>query len=211
MIEPKSHGRKAIRQTLTPRALMEGPPELKGAWVARVVTLFPECFPGVLGASLTGKALQEGLWRLETIDLRLFGEGRHRNVDDTPAGGGAGMVMRADIVAARAGQCRRRHAGRPRPLAGDLPVAARKALHPGHGADAWPQTEGLTLLCGRFEGVDERVIETRQIAEVSIGDYRPDRRRDRRSGLDRRDGPAYTPRAWESGVGRGGLLLGRFA
>ncbi len=73
-------------------------PDLKGAWKAKVITLFPNCFPGVLGESLTGKALQEGLWQLEPIDLRPFGEGKHRNVDDTPAGGGAGMVLRADVL-----------------------------------------------------------------------------------------------------------------
>jgi hypothetical protein len=73
-------------------------PRLKGAWCAKVLTLFPETFPGVLGASLTGKALQQGLWALETIDLRTFGKGKHRQVDDTPAGGGAGLVMRPDVL-----------------------------------------------------------------------------------------------------------------
>ena len=95
---PKSYGRKTIRATATPRELMAPTSDLKGAWKAKVITLFPNCFPGVLGESLTGKALQEGLWQLEPIDLRLFGEGKHRNVDDTPAGGGAGMVLRADVL-----------------------------------------------------------------------------------------------------------------
>ncbi len=94
----KSHGRKTITATLQPRDLMGEAPQLANAWRVKVVTLFPEAFPGVLGASLTGKALQEGLWQLETIDLRPFGEGKHKNVDDTPSGGGAGMVLRADVV-----------------------------------------------------------------------------------------------------------------
>jgi hypothetical protein len=75
-----------------------GPQRLKDAWCAKVITLFPDMFPGVLGGSLTGKALQSGLWALDTIDLRIFGEGKHRNVDDTPAGGGAGLVLRPDIL-----------------------------------------------------------------------------------------------------------------
>ena len=95
----RSHGRKAMRPTLKPRALLEEPPDLVGVWQARIVTLFPEAFPGTLGVSLTGKALQEGRWQLHTHDLRGFGIGRHRNVDDTPVGGGAGMVLRADVLA----------------------------------------------------------------------------------------------------------------
>ncbi|MEE4187093.1 MAG: tRNA (guanosine(37)-N1)-methyltransferase TrmD, partial [Roseobacter sp.] len=95
---PKSYGRKTIRPTLTPRALMDKDEELAGVWQARVITLFPDAFPGVLGLSLTGKALQEGRWQIHTHDLRSFGIGKHRNVDDTPAGGGAGMVLRADVV-----------------------------------------------------------------------------------------------------------------
>ena len=79
----KSHGRLAIEASAKPRDLIAGRPQLAGAWTARVITLFPEVFPGVLGASLTGKALQDGLWRLDPVDLRSFGEGKHRNVDDT--------------------------------------------------------------------------------------------------------------------------------
>jgi tRNA (guanine37-N1)-methyltransferase len=86
----RSHARLSISPSLKPRSLMDETPRLKGAWCAKVLTLFPETFPGVLGASLTGKALQQGLWALETIDLRTFGKGKHRQVDDTPAGGGAG-------------------------------------------------------------------------------------------------------------------------
>src|SRR6056297_1944739 len=94
----RSHGRKTIRPTLTPRDLMEPDPELARAWRAQVITLFPEAFPGTLGLSLTGKALKDGLWQLNGIPLRAFGESKHRNVDDTPAGGGAGMVLRPDVM-----------------------------------------------------------------------------------------------------------------
>ena len=96
--QPRSHGRKSITASLKPRGLMDHNPRLAGVWTAHIITLFPEAFPGVLGESLTGRALKDRLWTLETTALREFGEGRHRNVDDTPAGGGAGMVMRADVM-----------------------------------------------------------------------------------------------------------------
>ena len=95
--KPKSHGRLSIQASAVPRDLLAAR-RVKGAWEARVITLFPEAFPGVLGLSLTGRALDQGLWRLDTLDLRSFGAGRHRNVDDSPAGGGAGMVLRADVL-----------------------------------------------------------------------------------------------------------------
>ena len=94
----KSHGRKSITASLQPRDLMNQNPRLSGVWTAQIITLFPDTFPGVLGESLTGRALKDRKWALETIDLRRFGDGKHRNVDDTPAGGGAGMVLRADVV-----------------------------------------------------------------------------------------------------------------
>ncbi|MES2541518.1 MAG: tRNA (guanosine(37)-N1)-methyltransferase TrmD, partial [Pseudomonadota bacterium] len=103
---PKSHGRLAMRPSLQPRDLMQEPRVVKGAFTAKIITLFPEAFPGTLGLSLTGKALDFGLWQMETLDLRTFGEGKHRNVDDTPAGGGAGMVLRADVVDAAFRQAR---------------------------------------------------------------------------------------------------------
>ena len=115
----KSHARLAISASVTPRELMSDTPRLKGAWCAKVVTLFPELFPGVLGASLTGKALQHGLWALEAIDLRSFGIGKHRQVDDTPAGGGAGLVMRADVL------------GRALSMAA---IGTPPTLHAGHGS-----------------------------------------------------------------------------
>lgn len=164
---PKSHGRKTIRPTLQPRALMDQGEELAGIWQARIVTLFPEAFPGVLGLSLTGKALQQGLWQLHTHALRDFGVGKHRNVDDTPAGGGAGMVMRADVVgpAIEAAQAYAR--GRW-PI---LYMSPRGRPFDQQMARDLARCDGVTLLCGRFEGVDERVIEHYGMTEVSIGDY----------------------------------------
>ncbi len=166
----KSHGRLSIRANPRPRDLMEEPRLVKGAWAARVITLFPDAFPGTLGLSLTGKALDQGIWRLEPIDLRVFGEGRHRNVDDSPAGGGAGMVLRADVVDAAL-----RHAAdgtnpdracwpvvylSPRGTPFDQATARRLA-----------SGDGITLLCGRFEGVDQRVLDHHQIEEISLGDF----------------------------------------
>lgn len=94
----KSHGRKSISASVTPRDLMGQDERLAHVWTADIITLFPDSFPGVLGQSLTGRALTEGKWALSITDLRLFGDGKHKNVDDTPAGGGAGMVLRADVV-----------------------------------------------------------------------------------------------------------------
>ncbi|KAG1647398.1 tRNA (guanine-N(1)-)-methyltransferase [Nymphon striatum] len=134
---------------------------------ARIVTLFPELFPGVLGASLTGKALQDGKWQLHTHDLRRFGIGKHRNVDDTPAGGGAGMVMRADVVgpAIEAAQA---HARGRWPI---LYMSPRGRRFDQAMAQDLSTCAGVTMLCGRFEGVDERVIEHYGITEVSLGDF----------------------------------------
>ncbi|NHB75782.1 tRNA (guanosine(37)-N1)-methyltransferase TrmD [Rhodobacter calidifons] len=167
---PKSHGRLRIRPTLQPRDLMEEPRLVNGAFTAKVITLFPEAFPGTLGLSLTGKALDFGLWQLETIDLRQFGEGRHRNVDDTPAGGGAGMVLRPDVV--DAALCHARigtPADRTRwPV---IYLSPRGAPFTQATARRLAQGEGLTLLCGRFEGVDQRVLDHHQVEEISLGDF----------------------------------------
>ncbi|MBS9715606.1 tRNA (guanosine(37)-N1)-methyltransferase TrmD [Pseudohalocynthiibacter aestuariivivens] len=166
----KSHGRLSISATATPRELIQDKPHLKDAWTVKIVTLFPEVFPGVLGASLTGKALQEGLWRLETIDLRPFGEGKHRNVDAPPYGGGAGMVLRSDVVAKAL-----KHAERDTPVdRAKWPVvylSPRGKPFTQAMAQEFSEAEGMTLLCGRFEGVDERVIEHFDITEVSLGDF----------------------------------------
>ena len=164
---PRSHGRKTLRPTLKPRSLMDGDEELAGVWQARVVTLFPDAFPGVLGLSLTGKALQEGRWQLHTHDLRDFGIGKHRNVDDTPAGGGAGMVLRADVVgpALEAAQA---HARGLWPI---LYMSPRGKPFDQAMARDLARGDGVTLLCGRFEGVDERVLEHYGVTEVSLGDF----------------------------------------
>ena len=158
----KSHGRLSIRASTQPRDLM-AEPQVRGAWTAQVVTLFPEAFPGVLGLSLTGRALTEGLWNLRSIDLRPFGIGRHRNVDDTPAGGGAGMVIRPDVMDAAL-----REAG------ADLPViylSPRGKPFTQARARELAQGPGMTLICGRFEGVDQRVLDAHGVEEISIGDY----------------------------------------
>ena len=161
---PKSHGRLSVTPSLRPRELM-AEPQVQGAWTASIVTLFPEAFPGILGLSLTGKALAQGLWNLRTIPLRDFGIGRHRNVDDTPAGGGAGMVIRADVMDAALREARQ---GPPRPVIYMSPRG--KPLTQARARDL-AQGNGVTLICGRFEGVDQRVLDAHDIEEISIGDY----------------------------------------
>jgi tRNA (guanine37-N1)-methyltransferase len=163
----KSHGRLSARPSLTPRDLMAERPA--APWTARVITLFPEAFPGTLGLSLTGKALDQRLWALETIALREFGEGRHRNVDDTPAGGGAGMVLRAEVVARALDVASIGTPDRARwPVVYLSPRGRRfdQAM-----ARDWAAGAGVTLLCGRFEGVDQRVLDAYAVQEVSLGDF----------------------------------------
>lgn len=136
------------------------------SWRATVLTIFPELFPGPLGASLAGKALAAGTWSCEAVDIRDFGEGKHRSVDDTPAGGGPGMVMRADVMARAIDSVSQRDDSRPKlllsPRGKPLDQARVRALAAG---------PGVILLAARFEGVDERVIEARGLEEVSIGDF----------------------------------------
>ncbi len=131
-----------------------------------VLTLYPDMFPGPLGHSLAGTALQQGLWSLDAYDIRQHGQGRHRIVDDTTAGGGAGMVLRADILAQAIDAASPAGDPRPRllmsPRGKPLTQARVRDLAAGPGA---------VIVCGRFEGVDERVIGARQLEEVSIGDY----------------------------------------
>lgn len=172
MSEPplRSHGRLAARPTTQPRDLLTDRPLLAGAWEARVITLLPEAFPGMLGQSLVGRALDQGLWRLETIDLRTFGEGRHRNVDDTPAGGGAGMVIRADVLA-RAIRFAERDAGPDRTRRPLVYLSPRGRRFDQAMARRFASCDGITLICGRFEGIDERAIEHFGIEEVSLGDF----------------------------------------
>ncbi len=133
-------------------------------WRASVLTIFPDIFPGPLGASLAGKALAAGVWSLDVVDIRAFATDRHRTVDDTPAGGGPGMVMKADVLGRAIDAAATDE--RPRlllsPRGAPLTQARVEALAAGAGA---------VLICGRFEGVDERVIAARALEEVSIGDY----------------------------------------
>ena len=159
----RSHGRKAVTVSARPRDLMAEPPRLAGAWTARVITLFPEAFPGVLGLSLTGRALEAGLWGLQTTSLRDFGDGRHLNVDDTPAGGGAGMVLRPDVLSRAIEAC----AG-PGPL---IALSPRGRPFDQAMARSLASGPGMTLICGRFEGIDERVLTHYGVQEVSLGDF----------------------------------------
>lgn len=163
----RSHGRKSITAFAQPRDLMRPEARLARAWLAQVITLVPQAFPGVLGESLTGKALREGLWQLDPIDLRPFGEGRHRNVDDTPAGGGAGMVLRADVMG-RAIDHAHTDAPAGAPLIYLSPRGAPLTQARVQTLAAGP---GVTLICGRFEGLDQRVIDHYAIEEISLGDF----------------------------------------
>ncbi|RYY24106.1 MAG: tRNA (guanosine(37)-N1)-methyltransferase TrmD, partial [Sphingomonadales bacterium] len=133
-------------------------------FAATVLTLYPEMFPGPLGISLAGRALSEGKWSLEAVQIRDFATDKHKSVDHTPAGGGAGMVMRADVLAAAIDSVAA--GGRPvlamTPRGKTLSQARVRELASG---------PGVTILCGRFEGIDERVLEARDIEQVSIGDY----------------------------------------
>ena len=131
-------------------------------WRATVLTLFPDMFPGPLGLSLAGRALAGGLWSLEVSDIRAAATDRHRTVDDTPFGGGAGMVMRPDVLDAAIG------AGDARPL---LYLSPRGTPLRQDRVRALAAGPGVTLICGRYEGVDQRVLDSRDVEEVSIGDY----------------------------------------
>jgi tRNA (guanine37-N1)-methyltransferase len=163
----RSYGRKSIRLTLQPQDLMAEDAAIAGVWTARIITLFPQAFPGVLGESLTGKALKEGKWQLETTDLRRFGMGKHRNVDDTPAGGGAGMVLRPDVLGNALDHVQRNTRGNC-PL---VYLSPRGRRFDQRLARSWASCDGVTMLCGRFEGVDQRVLDHYDIQEVSLGDF----------------------------------------
>jgi tRNA (guanine37-N1)-methyltransferase len=133
-------------------------------WRASVLTIFPEMFPGPLGASLAGKALANGAWSLDVTDIRSFATDKHRTVDDTPAGGGPGMVMKADVL----GRAVDATATDKRPR---LLMSPRGAALTQARVEALTGEQGAILICGRFEGVDERVIAARGLEEVSVGDY----------------------------------------
>ena len=133
---------------------------------ATILTLYPDMFPGPLGQSLSGRALEKGLWDIETSQIRNFAADKHRSVDDTPAGGGAGMVLRADILAKAIDATAMVEDPRPRILMSPRgkPFTQAKAHELAEGP-------GVVIVCGRFEGIDQRVIDTRELQEISIGDY----------------------------------------
>ena len=140
---------------------------LSSVWHAQILTLFPEMFPGPLGASLAGKALAEGLWKLDVLNIRDFATDKHRTVDDTPYGGGAGMVMRPDVIAAalrgaeaKFGRAARRVYLSPRGRALNQNMVEELVAAP-----------SVLLLCGRYEGVDQRVIDAEALEEISLGDF----------------------------------------
>lgn len=133
-------------------------------WTARVLTIFPEMFPGPLGASLAGKALEKGLWRLQVLDIRDVARDKHRSVDDAPFGGGPGMVLRPDVVDAALATVD----AAPGPV---IYLSARGRLLDQARVGELAAEPGLTLLCGRYEGVDQRVLDARRVEELSIGDY----------------------------------------
>jgi tRNA (guanine37-N1)-methyltransferase len=135
------------------------------SWRASVLTLYPEMFPGPLGHSLSGEALRQGIWLLETANFREHGIGRHRRVDDTPAGGGPGMVIRCDVAAAAIDALWEPPDGRPRLVMSPRGVPATQCLVRKLAAGS-----GLAILCGRFEGIDERLIEARGLTEIAVGD-----------------------------------------
>ncbi len=134
------------------------------SFAASIITLYPEAFPGPLGVSILERAARERLWSLETVDLREFGLGKHRQVDEKPAGGGAGLVLRPDVAAA---------------AIDSIPLDDRPLIYPSPRgvpfsqelAREWAAGPGIVMFCGRFEGLDERVIEARGMQEVSLGDY----------------------------------------
>jgi tRNA (guanine37-N1)-methyltransferase len=132
-------------------------------FAATIITLYPEAFPGTLGLSMIGKALREGAWSLNTVQLRDFGVGPHKSVDDTPAGGGAGMVIRPDVAAAAIDSVARDN----RPL---IYLSPRGEQLTQAMAQQWARGPGVVLLCGRFEGLDERVIEARSMREIAVGE-----------------------------------------
>jgi len=137
------------------------------AFTAQVLTLYPDMFPGMLGHSLAGRGLTDEKWALKTLDIRDFSSDKHRSVDDTPAGGGPGMVMRADILG-KAIDAARAEASPEWPL---VYMSPRGRTFDQKEAERWHKAGGVTILCGRFEGVDERVLEARGVEEISVGDF----------------------------------------
>lgn len=144
----------------------KGPEQKRGPWQAVALTLFPEMFPGPLGQSLAGQALEQGLWSLESVDIRAFARDKHRTVDDSPFGGGAGMVMRPDVVDTAIGAAKEK--------VGDVPLVymtPRGRPLTQSRVRALAEGPGVMVLCGRYEGVDQRVLDAQGAEEISVGDY----------------------------------------
>ncbi len=156
-LDASAEGRPGV-ETFTP-ALCRGEKE---QWHATVLTLFPDMFPGALGLSLAGRALENGIWSLDVRDIRSAATDRHRTVDDTPFGGGAGMVMRPDVLDAAIG------VPDGRPL---IYLSPRGAPLTQFRARSLADGPGVTLICGRYEGIDQRILDQRNVEEISIGDY----------------------------------------
>ncbi|MCY4302538.1 MAG: tRNA (guanosine(37)-N1)-methyltransferase TrmD [Aestuariivita sp.] len=163
----RSKGFKTINPNTTPRALVSQSSELSTAWKAAVISLFPEAFPGLLDLSLSGRARNDGLWQLKVHNLRNYGLGKHRKVDDTPAGGGAGMIIRPDVMG---------HAIEA-VIAETSHQWSRIYLSPrGHPInqpfiEELARADGVILICGRYEGLDERTITHYGLEERSLGDF----------------------------------------
>ncbi len=141
--------------------------EVRPIWNARVLTLFPEMFPGSLGLSLAGQALGAGIWGLETVDIREFARDKHQTVDDAPFGGGPGMVMRPDVIDAAIGKAVE-ESGPATPL---IYLTPRGRLLTQARVGELARGPGVVLLCGRYEGVDQRVLDARRVEEISLGDF----------------------------------------
>ena len=165
--KPLSYGRKSISASASPKELMTKRPRLSKVWTADVITLYPNLFPGVLNESIVGKSLEKNKWALETVNLRDFGIGAHKKVDDTPAGGGAGLVLRADVIEpALEKSISSSRKGRPL-----VYMSPRGKRFDQKLAKKWAAAPGVIILCGRFEGIDERILERYDIDEISLGDF----------------------------------------
>ena len=165
--KPLSHGRKSISVSRNPKELMTINPRLSKVWTADVITLYPHSFPGVLSESIVGTSLHKKKWALEIVNLRNFGIGPHKKVDETPAGGGAGLVLRADVIEPALEQSiSSSPTGRP-----VIYMSPRGKRFDQSLAKKWTTLPGVIILCGRFEGIDERILEHYDIEEVSLGDF----------------------------------------
>ena len=162
-----SHGRKSISASSKPEELMINSPRLKGVWTVDVITLYPNSFPGGLSESIIGSSLEKQKWALETVNLRHFGIGPHKKVDDTPAGGGAGLVLRADVIGPALEKAIS-NSPKGRPL---VYMSPRGKRFDQKTAQKWAAGPGIIILCGRFEGIDERILKRYDIEEISLGDF----------------------------------------